>query len=452
MNTYAKEALKIAILQHNAKTAEKILKRGISPNVTDEEGIPYLHLAVRCGYTEIVDLLLSYGVNPNIRDQEQTVALHYTFKDEDKFIKIAESLLKSEANLNVQDKDGWSPLQEAVAQNSMRNSNLFLKYGADPNHVDRFGNTPLNIAISNLNVELVRLLLEYGANAGGWGIGRIESLFSQILNDNPLRKSHLELIKLLIQYGVTPDTSEDVDIAFSLRGYFLNDKNLCNNSSPKDIESSLSELIEKNIYEDDPKLNDEGLLELLELMLKCGFGSNTDLIDLFVCALFFDTNSINFGCEPRCTNILLKHGVTPNMADENGTTAFMYSAQFSFSSEIADLLLEKEPNLLLKDKNDKTTLMYASEGANMEIALKLLQRGVPVNAVDDLGKTALIYLLQSDFYDEDCDESIQFLNALLKNGADPLIKDKEQKTALMYALEHNYKKAEEILNNKIKII
>lgn len=140
------------------------------------------------------------------------------------------------------------------------------------------------------------------------------------------------------------------------------------------------------------------------------------------------------------------------MTDENGTTAFMHSAQFPFSGEIADLLLEKN-RIFFEDKNDKTTLMYASEGTNMGIALKLLQRGVPVNAVDGLGKTALIYLLQSDFYDEDCDdEGFQLLNALLENGANPNIKDKEQKTALMYAVEHNYKKAEEILNNKIKTI
>ena len=450
MNNYTKEALKIAILRHNEKTVEKILKWGISPNVSDEKGTPYLHLAVRCGYPEIVDLLLSYGVNPNIRDQGKAVALHYTFMDGDEFIKISESLLKSGADLNVQDKDGWSPLQAAVVQDSMRISNLFLKYGADPNHVDGFGNTPLNIAISNLNVELVRLLLEFGANAGGREIGEKESLLSIVLNNNPLRKSHLEIIKLLIQYGVTPDTAKDVDIGWSLRDYLLEDDN---SPSSKESEPSLPELIEENIYADDPKLNDEELLELLELLLQCGFGKNTDLLDLFVCGLFFDTNSINYGCEPRCTSILLKHGVTPNMTDENGTTAFMHSAQFPFSGEIADLLLEKEPNLLPEDKNDKTTLMYASEGTNMGIALKLLQRGVPVNAVDGLGKTALIYLLQSDFYDEGCDdEGFQLLNALLENGANPNIKDKEQKTALMYAVEHNYKKAEEILNNKIKTI
>lgn len=384
MNAYAKEALKIAILQHNEKTAEKILNRGISPNVTDEEGSPYFHLAVRCGYTEIVDLLLSYG--------------------------------------------------------------------ADPNHMDRFGNTPLNIAISNLNVELVRLLLEFGANAGGRAIGKRESLLSIILNNNPLRRSHLGIIKILIQYGVTPDIAEDVDIGWSFRDYLFEEEDWYNTSSSKEYEPSLSKIIEENIYADDPKLNDEELLELLELLLQCGFGKNTDLFDLFASALFFDTNSINCGCGPRCTSILLKHGVTPNMANENGTTAFMYSAQFLYFSDIADLLFEKEPNLFLKDKNDKTTLMYAAEGANMEIALKLLQRGVPVNAVDGLGKTALIYLLQSDFYDEDCDGSIQFLNVLLKNGADPLTKDKEQKTALMYAVEHNYKKTEEILKNKIKII
>ena len=341
-------------------------------------------------------------------------------------------------------------LKKAVVQGDSERTKKLLKCGISPNVTDEKGVHCLHLAWRRDHTEIADLSFQYETNAGGREIGEKESLLSIVLNNNPLRKSHLEIIKLLIQYGVTPDTAEDVDIGWSLRNYLLEDDNA---PSSKESEPSLSELIEENIYADDPKLNDEELLELLELLLQCGFGKNTNLLDLFVCGLFFDTNSINYGCEPRCTSILLKHGVTPNMTDENGTTAFMHSAQFPFSGEIADLLLEKEPNLLPEDKNDKTTLMYASEGTNMGIALKLLQRGVPVNAVDGLGKTALIYLLQSDFYDEGCDdEGFQLLNALLENGADPNIKDKEQKTALMYAVEHNYKKAEEILNNKIKTI
>ena len=253
-------------------------------------------------------------------------------------------------------------LKKAVVQGDSERTKKLLKCGISPNVTDEKGVHCLHLAWRRDLTEIADLSFQYETNAGGREIGEKESLLSIVLNNNPLRKSHLEIIKLLIQYGVTPDTAEDVDIGWSLRNYLLEDDNA---PSSKESEPSLSELIEENIYADDPKLNDEELLELLELLLQCGFGKNTDLLDLFVNGLFFDTNSINYGCEPRCTSILLKHGVTPNMTDENGTTAFMHSAQFPFSGEIADLLLEKEPNLLPKDKNDKTTLMYASEGTNM---------------------------------------------------------------------------------------
>lgn len=192
-------------------------------------------------------------------------------------------------------------LKKAVVQGDSERTKKLLKCGISPNVTDEKGVHCLHLAWRRDHTEIADLSFQYETNAGGREIGEKESLLSIVLNNNPLRKSHLEIIKLLIQYGVTPDTAEDVDIGWSLRNYLLEDDNA---PSSKESEPSLSELIEENIYADDPKLNDEELLELLELLLQCGFGKNTNLLDFFVCSLFFDTNSINYGCEPRCTSIL----------------------------------------------------------------------------------------------------------------------------------------------------
>lgn len=157
-----------------------------------------------------------------------------------------------------------------------------MKCGISPNVTDEKGVHCLHLAWRRDHTEIADLSFQYETNAGGREIGEKESLLSIVLNNNPLRKSHLEIIKLLIQYGVTPDTAEDVDIGWSLRNYLLEDDNA---PSSKESEPSLSELIEENIYADDPKLNDEELLELLELLLQCGFGKNTNLLD-FLCAAY----------------------------------------------------------------------------------------------------------------------------------------------------------------------
>ena len=75
-------------------------------------------------------------------------------------------LLENGANINHQDRIGYSVLH-FVAQNQMTGlAKYFLEKGADPNLQDIHGNTPLWTAVFNSKgtKDIVRLLLQSNAN------------------------------------------------------------------------------------------------------------------------------------------------------------------------------------------------------------------------------------------------------------------------------------------------
>ncbi|WP_440137020.1 ankyrin repeat domain-containing protein [Hymenobacter mellowenesis] len=80
--------------------------------------------------------------------------------------EFIEWLLQNGANINHQDRIGYSALHFIAQNKQVKIAAKFLKSGANPNAIDVHGNTPLWTAIFNSKDEkgVVKLLLEYGAN------------------------------------------------------------------------------------------------------------------------------------------------------------------------------------------------------------------------------------------------------------------------------------------------
>jgi ankyrin repeat protein len=88
-------------------------------------------------------------------------------------------LILAGANINQQDKIGWTTLHHAVQRYNLPATYLLLKSGVDLEMKDDYGNTPLLRAVfeSNGKGDIIKLLLNSGAdiyNKNDFGISTIE--------------------------------------------------------------------------------------------------------------------------------------------------------------------------------------------------------------------------------------------------------------------------------------
>ena len=75
-----------------------------------------------------------------------------------------EELLKSGADLNMEDSEGKTALEYAVENSSEIFIDYLLLFGANPNHLNLKKQNPLHIAVLNDDVISAKLLLAKGAN------------------------------------------------------------------------------------------------------------------------------------------------------------------------------------------------------------------------------------------------------------------------------------------------
>ena len=67
--------------------------------------------------------------------------------------------------INLQNKEGESPLHIAVANKNIEECKFFLEKGANANLQNCEGKTTLHVAAQQKNLEIIQLLLSHGADA-----------------------------------------------------------------------------------------------------------------------------------------------------------------------------------------------------------------------------------------------------------------------------------------------
>lgn len=136
-----------------------------------------LHATAHKGHVEIAEFLIKHGANVNVKDKDGYTPLHNTA---DSFVKgrppkrteaernrIAALLLKHGAHVNATINHGETPLHDAALTNNVALVQLLLENGANPNIQQAQGITPLHFALSagKDRVQVVRLLLAHGADS-----------------------------------------------------------------------------------------------------------------------------------------------------------------------------------------------------------------------------------------------------------------------------------------------
>lgn len=117
-----------------------------------------LHLAAAGYRVEIVQLLLKAAAAPNASANHRgSSPLHYAADgyvngpawDAERQVKTIRCLINAGADINLQDKNGATPLHRAVRTRCAAAVHHLLKAGSDPLRKNKPGSTPFHLAVQN---------------------------------------------------------------------------------------------------------------------------------------------------------------------------------------------------------------------------------------------------------------------------------------------------------------
>ncbi len=137
--------------------AKKLQLNGANPNLQTDRVDPILHLAVRYGDKQMVDILLKANADLTRTNANGETALNLSIKR--KQDKITESLLQLPQNLDIADVEGCTPLHSAVQNGDIKTVPALLNAGANPNLPNGNSHTPLDLA-QELGLQEIAMLIQ----------------------------------------------------------------------------------------------------------------------------------------------------------------------------------------------------------------------------------------------------------------------------------------------------
>jgi ankyrin repeat protein len=286
--------------------------------------------------------------------------------------------------LNERNADGETPLLAAIKKDLLLVGKTLLGHGADPNVPDRDGNTPLIEAVrwqrdvsAETTAELRKfldLLIDSGADPNRENKDGETALIFATYIDNP------SSFQLLLARGANPNqrTRDGRAVLLELTRSAENNRHAM-------IQSLLDARADVNIRDANdgatPLLNALHYRDERVAMKLIEHGADVNLADAA------GTSPLHEAAERDSTSMvsaLVERGARVDARDARGMTPLMKAS----SDDSARFLIEAKTDVNAADEDGMTALMYAAKAGREDVVATLIGAGANPNAADKRGQTA----------------------------------------------------------------
>ncbi len=265
--------------------------------------------------------------------------------------ETAKILIAKEADLNLKNNKGWSPLMAAASENNEQITRSLINAGVNVDLQNNYGSTALMIAISQNHQKIIQILIDAKANLNLKNKDGRTALFKAVARDDEKTT-----------------------------------RSLINAKANLDLQNNYGQTV---LMVAESKNNPEIIQNLIDAKANLNIRDSDGWTVLMMTAL---------SNHKETAKILIAKGANVDLQNNKyGQTALMI-ATLKNHLETLRLLIDNKADLNLQDKDGQTALMIAVNNGNKEAIVMLIEGGAKnysdaQNLASDIGQEDVIETL-----------------------------------------------------------